>query len=785
MRLSVPRFRNLRTRLAVLYAGLFAAAMICVSLALYVVTQNAAQAQVQSELVASGTVFDRLWQQRSAQMQDAASLLARDFGFREAIATGDQRTAASALDNLKRRMGVDMVFVVNIDGRVTGIADPALRAEAAALWTPLDDGQMRGVATFGGEARHLVAAPIMAPALSGWVVFAANLDRDEMRQLERLSAIPLKAGVYQRASDGKWFEASGHSRFADHETSRFIDRALRAGLPDELATASGPAIALAKPLRTFAGAPDAVLVTRYPVAQAIAPYRPLQLSMAIVGLLGLVGMILATWRMTLTITRPISLLDKAAERLASGETVIVEVTGEDELARLAGSFNHMAAEIAERERRITHLAFNDVLTGLPNRALFQEHLDFQLRTLDRRGSREQLALFCLDLDDFKSINDTLGHPIGDALLRQISDRLAKVAGDCFVARIGGDEFVIVHPLEGDRLAPDQFARNIIEAIEAPASIDGHEIVPGASIGIALAPLDGTDVETLLSNADLALYRAKEAGRRTWCFFEQSLNARAQARRVIENDLRHALANGEFELYFQPLFDLAQNRIGAFEALLRWNHPQRGMVSPTEFIPVAEDTGMIVQIGAWVMREACRQAASWPGHVRVAVNVSSVQFRRPGLSEIIVQALTSSGLAPNRLEIEITESLFLDGNDALDLLHGLRVLGVRIALDDFGTGYSSLSYLQRFPFDKIKIDRSFIQDLLTRPGASAIVRAITDLARALGMETTAEGVEETEQLSELRLHGCTSIQGYLFSRPVSALAVSDLLGTADYRGVRAA
>jgi EAL domain-containing protein (putative c-di-GMP-specific phosphodiesterase class I) len=299
-------------------------------------------------------------------------------------------------------------------------------------------------------------------------------------------------------------------------------------------------------------------------------------------------------------------------------------------------------------------------------------------------------------------------------------------------------------------------------------------VPSTSIGIAIAPHDGQDGQTLLRNADLALYRAKEAGRGTFAFFEESLNERAQTRRQLEADLRLALERGEFELYYQPLFDLEQNRICSFEALIRWRHPKRGLVSPCEFVPVAEDTGLIVPIGAWVIREACARAAHWPENVRVAVNVSAVQFHRGALHETILRALAGSGLAPQRLEVEITESVFLEGDDTtLRLLHALRTLGVRIALDDFGTGYSSLSYLQSFPFDKLKIDRSFIQNLLTRDGAIAIVHAITELANALGIETTAEGVEETAQLMELRSHGCSSVQGYLFSEPMSAADVERL------------
>ena len=769
------RFHRLTTRLAVLYAGLFAAAMLCISTALYVAVQKDAETSVRGELVASGTVFDRLWAQRSDQLRDAAALLARDYGFRAAVATHDRKTIESALGNLRARLGLHMAFIVDTEGSVTGIDDPATAAQASALVDGLDSDATAGAVSLGGIPRHIVAAPVLAPALMGWVVFSTDLDRREMRSIERLSAIPLSAAVYQRRADGHWVAADTPLSQPDAVVDGFIARTLKVGTPAELNGLHGEAVALTKALPTMPGAPPTVLLLQYPMAKALAAYRPLQISIALLSVAGLALVILATWHMARSITRPISLLDDAAARLASGDTVTVEISSSDEIGRLAATFNRMAGEIAERERRITHLAFNDVLTGLANRALFHEHLDRELRLAQRRGSG--VALFCLDLDDFKSVNDTLGHPVGDELLRLVARRLGEGLDGAFVARLGGDEFVVVHPLEDgdDGVAIEPLARRMLELLQVPAMIAGQEIEPRASIGIAISPFDGSDPETLLRSADLALYQAKEAGRHTFSFFEQEFNARAQTRRAIETDLRRALAKGELELHFQPLFDLETDRIGAFEALLRWNHPTRGLVSPVEFIPIAEDTGLIVQIGAWAMQEACRQAVQWPDPIRVAVNVSTVQFRRPGLAHVIVQALQSSGLRPDRLEIEITESIFLDNSDStLRLLHSLRALGVRIALDDFGTGYSSLSYLQSFPFDKIKIDRSFIMDLMTRPGAGAIVKAITDLATALGMETTAEGVEDHDQLAELRAHGCSSVQGYLFSRPIAAAQVHELL-----------
>ena len=762
-------FRSLSARLTVQFALLFAAAMLAVSAALSSFIAGAASREVQGQLQSSGAVYDRLWQQRTHELQNAAQLLARDFGFRAAVASGDEATIQSALGNAASRLRVRSAFIVSADGRVSSIDAAVSGAEAAALWAPLDDGRLTGVTVLAGRPRQLVAAPIMAPVLIGWVVFAADLDPREMRSLERLSAIPLHAAVLASAK-GKWTEASGSMSTLDPRAARLAQAHLGQPAAFEMALGGNRSIALAKPLPTFSSGDRAILLLAYPKSEAMADARKLQLALGLMTLLGLLLVAVATWKAAGRITQPLARLDEAAGRLASGEHVQVRVRGEDELARLASSFNEMVGKIAEREQRITQLAFNDMLTGLPNRTMFQQQLEHHFRAA---GSGSLFALHCLDLDQFKVINDTLGHPAGDTLLVEAGRRVQDAARGHFVARLGGDEFVVLQTVGDDRDAIDRLARDILAAITQPIIIDGNEFAPSTSIGIAIAPQDGDNGGSLLRSADLALYRAKEAGRGTYAFFEESLNERAQQRRQVEADLRLALERDEFELVYQPLFDLEHNRICSFEALLRWRHPKRGLVSPAEFVPVAEDTGLIVPLGAWVIREACLQASSWPDHVRVAVNVSAVQFHRGALNESILRALADSGLAPNRLEIEITESIFLEGGEALRLLHGLRSLGVRIALDDFGTGYSSLSYLQSFPFDKLKIDRSFIQNLLTRDGAIAIVHAITELANTLGMETTAEGVEETAQLMELRAHGCSSVQGYLFAEPMVAGDVDKL------------
>ena len=769
--MAMPRFQSLSARLTLQFALLFAAAMLVVSAALSTFIAGSASREVGSQLQSSGAVYDRLWQQRSHELENAAQLLARDFGFRAAVASGDQATMQSALGNAAARLRVRTAFIVTADGAVSVIGNSVGAAEAKELWAPLDDGRLSGVSVLGGRPRQLVAAPIMAPTLLGWVVFAADLDEHEMLSLERLSAIPLHAAVLAHRG-GRWSEAAGSMSVLSTQSASLAEKHERSGGAFEMRVGEEASIALAKPLPSFGDDEHAVLLLAYPKAQALADARKLQLALAAMTLLGLILVAYATWRAAGRITQPLARLDDAAGRLASGEHVQVAVRGTDELARLASSFNEMVEKIAEREQRITQLAFNDTLTGLPNRTMFQQALEHYFRAAE--GKQSQFALHCLDLDQFKVINDTLGHPAGDALLVEAGQRVQQAARGNFVARLGGDEFVVLQSVAENRDEIDRLARDILTIMARPMVIEGHEVVPSTSIGIAIAPDDGANSGTLLRNADLALYRAKEAGRGTFAFFEESLNARAQQRRQLETDLRLAIENGEFELHYQPLFDLEQNRICSFEALIRWNHPKRGLISPAEFIPVAEDTGLIVPVGAWVVREACNQAAHWPQHIRIAVNVSAVQFHRGALHDTILNALSASGLSPQRLEVEITESIFLEGGETtLKLLHLLRSLGVRIALDDFGTGYSSLSYLQSFPFDKLKIDRSFIQNLLTRDGASAIVRAITELAHALDIETTAEGVEETAQLMELRAHGCSSVQGFLFAEPMTAGEVDEM------------
>jgi diguanylate cyclase (GGDEF)-like protein len=433
-------------------------------------------------------------------------------------------------------------------------------------------------------------------------------------------------------------------------------------------------------------------------------------------------------------------------------------------------------DITEQRRsevKIEYMAHHDALTGLANRVLLNERLE---QALGRRIHCEELvAVHHLDLDQFKAVNDTFGHPAGDKLLKIVADRLRGIVRESdTIARMGGDEFVIVQAPITDPAAATSLAQRAIALMSEPFELDGHQAVIGASVGIAVGPGDGLRPDRLLRNADLALYRAKGDGRGTFRFFEPAMDLQMQTRRIMEQDLRKALHAGEFELYYQPVVNLASREISGFEALIRWNHPEKGLISPASFIPLAEEIGFIVPIGEWVIRQACATAARWPGNLNVAVNISAVQFRSPGLMQVIVGALAASGLEPTRLEIEITETVLLQQRETtLAVLHQLRALGIRIAMDDFGTGYSSLTYLQCFPFDKIKIDRSFVKDIAENTGSLNIVRAVAALANGLGMTATAEGVETSEQLDRITSEGCTEMQGFLFSKPLPAHEIERL------------
>ena len=470
-------------------------------------------------------------------------------------------------------------------------------------------------------------------------------------------------------------------------------------------------------------------------------------------------------------------------RAASDEDIHWSLSGNpifDERGRFLG-FRGIGTDLTEQrrsEQEITRLARFDSLTGLPNRAMMRQTLDEALRNATSR--QKGCALFLIDLDRFKNVNDTLGHPVGDALLRQVADRLKLAMGDHGqVGRLGGDEFKAVLPGTVDIGLLESLARTLIEQVSRPYNIDGHRVVIGASVGVAIGDPGRCTADSLVRDADLALYAAKDAGRGKHCFYEQSMHTEASNRQVLENDLRQAIDKGELWVAYQPIVRMAGEEVCGFEALVRWDHPLRGRISPDKFIPLAEECGLIPRIGTWVLESALEEAARWPDHVRIAVNLSPIQFNDPGIVDVVSNALGRTGVRAARLELEITEGVFLAEGETTDETFGrLKDLGVRLALDDFGTGYSSLGYLKKAPFDKIKIDQSFVRGAASKTSRnSAIIRAIVTLAESLQMDTCAEGVETHDDLNLIRELGCSQIQGYIFGKPVDGAAAREMIAGA--------
>jgi diguanylate cyclase (GGDEF)-like protein len=620
-------------------------------------------------------------------------------------------------------------------------------ARLAALGADLRPGPRREIE--GEEARELREAfAAQANALATYRVLVARFAPEDQ-------AFFLGVAAKVRAMVAASREFVARSAAAPGLPGTLAARARLEKFEGELAGAVGAALA-----EENAALAEHAARTEAAIA---ASRRLLVLALVLVPLL----LLAAGQVVTRAVLRPIAQLTEATARIAAGELVpVAPHRARDEVGRLVAAFDQMTRDLASSQTRARHLALHDALTDLPNRVLLAERLNQALVHARRHGDAP--AVLCLDLDRFKEVNDAPGHPVGDLLLREVAARLRACTRETdTVARLGGDEFAVVQVGASQPAEAEALCGRLLEVLGAPCRLDGQEVVVGASVGVALAPVDGDDPATLLRHADIALYRAKGEGRGTFRFFEEDMNRELQARRALERDLRRALDESRFELHYQPQVELGSGRTVGVEALLRWRHPERGVVPPNEFIPSAEETGLIVPIGAWVLRTACAQALAWPG-LRVAVNLSAAQFRQPGLAETVAQALRETGLDPGRLELEITEGVLLEDTvTAVTTLHALRSLGVRIAMDDFGTGYSSLSYLRRFPFDKIKIDKSFVADLdgSRSADAAAIVRAVVSLGSSLGMTTTAEGIEAEAQAELLRAEGCDEVQGYHFGRPM--------------------
>jgi len=757
------RFRSLRTRLTVLYAGLFAAAMLLISLAVYTAISDNAIRVVRGELAASGTVFDRIWALRTAQLENGAALLSRDFGFREAMATHDGATIASALDNLKVRLGIDLAFMIDEDGKVAGAGDQLVSGiNPRALAALRGDDATSGVLVIGHTPYEVVSEPVLAPIPIGWLVFANKLDDAQMSALEKLSAIPLDAAVLARGPDGVWRDGGKSADpVQQRAVTRFIDAALRSGsMPGRLNTREGAAIALAKPLGAVTSDAPVVLVLKYPIARAMAAYQPLLAMIVGAGVLGVILLIVGSWGLARSVTRPLSALEEAARRLQHGEDAKVTIEGDDEIARLAEGFNAMSAEIGERERRIIHLALHDTDSGLPNR----EWLDRHIAALIEFPDGGSIVVAALGIDRFAHVRGAIGHGLAGALVGEIGSRLMQQRPDLHVARLS--TAVLGVAMRASDL--DEARRTVAElqaALDAPVTLGETTIDVSLTAGLAFHALGAERVASVIERANIALDQARDA-RQTIAVFDEVAYGDPAANLSLMGEMRRSIIDGDLILHHQPKYDLRAGVVSGVEALVRWNHPTRGMLGPNLFVPMAEETGHIRALTEWVLARAIADQARMrdAGHdLAVSVNISG---RLLGDTEFADAALAVIAGACGQICLEITETAVIENPElGLAIIERFAEAGVAISIDDYGTGLLSLAYLKQMRASELKIDKSFVFTVADSQRDALLVRSTVDLAHSLGMKVTAEGVETPTALALLSGMGCDLIQGYFIARPM--------------------
>ena len=756
-------FRRLRTRLTVLYAGLFGACLLLLAAALYGVIAANAFREVGDELTASATVFNRIWALRSQQLQEGAALLSRDFGFREAVASRDAATIRSALGNLAGRLNADRAFIVGLDGSVTAADGKPVGSGAARVLASLEqDADASGVFTIDGASYQAISAPILSPTLTGWVVFANRLDRDEMRSLERLSAIPMQASVVHQVGPGAWrFSGRDGAGVDPGQLSRFVDQelAVRGVRARQLATAAGPTIALVTPLKTLSTSVPAALVLRYPLALALSPYRLVLEAAAGVGLLGFLILVAGSWFLARSVTRPITLLDEAAHRLQRGENAEVTVTTEDEIGRLASSFNTMASEIRERERKITHLAMHDAETDLPNRRSLEE-------MISRMGasSRGRLVVAALGVDRFSHVRGAIGHGLAAALIAEIGHRLKTLQPDLPVARLSTDVLGLSFLAENADAARS-LAAQLLAELEAPLNLGDNTIDVSLTIGLAAQGRDDELVGSIVERAAIALDQARAARLKT-AAFDPELYGDPSSNLSLMSEMRAGLADGQMLLHHQPKLDLRAGKVTGVEVLIRWRHPNRGLIAPDHFIPMAEETGHIGALTEWVLARALEEQGLMRHHgheLAISVNLSGRLLGDAGFAGWALEMVRG---APGALCFEITETAVIDNPAiALRTIERFKAAGIGISIDDYGTGLSSLAYLKQIRADELKIDKAFVLKMDESQRDALLVRSTIDLAHSLGLKVTAEGVETPTALSLLAGMGCDLAQGYLVARPM--------------------
>ena len=757
-------FRHLRTKLTVLYAGLFGASLLVVAAALFSVITGEASHTVGDELTASATVFNRIWALRSEQLQEGATLLSRDFGFREAVASKDVATIRSALGNLAARLGADRAFIVGLDGSATADDGRPAEGPAAKVLGSLDQEEdASGVFIIAGEPYQAISAPIMSPTLTGWVVFANRLDKREMDSLERLSSITLQASVVYRSGDGHWRFSGGDGAGVDPRTlNSFVERGMSGGKvrPRSLKTAGGSSIALVTPLKTLSTSAPTALVLRYPMALALAPYRLLLEAAGAAGLLGFLVLLVGSWALARSVTRPISALDAAAHRLQRGESATVEVTTADEIGRLASSFNTMASEIRAREGKITHLAMHDQETELPNRRALEEAIG----PMARAAAGEQLFVAALGVDRFAHVRGAIGYGLAAVLIGEIGSRLTSLHPGRPLARLSTDVLGFAF-LAGDASQAQALADRLLAELESPLNLGDNTIDVSLTIGLASGGEHDDLVGSIVERANIALDQARTARRKT-AVFDPGLYGDPSSNLSLMSEMLAGVADGQMILHHQPKLDLRSGKIAGTEVLIRWRHPTRGQILPDRFIPMAEETGHIGALTEWVLSRALEEQAliRHAGHeMAVSVNLSGRLLGDPGFA---ATALDLARGAAGALCFEITETAVIENPEVgLQSIDRFKSAGIGISIDDYGSGLSSLAYLKQIRADELKIDKAFVLKIDESHRDALLVRSTVDLAHSLGLKVTAEGVETPMALSLLAGLGCDLAQGYLVARPM--------------------
>ncbi len=756
---------SLRAKLTVLYAGLFAGVLLLIALVVYSAIAQNAERIVRQELTASSTVFDRIWAFRTAQLENGAGLLARDFGFRSAIATNDDATIRSALGNLKVRLGIDTAFIIGVDGKVTAAGDPtALKdLDPTTLAALQSDEPVSGVFMAGAAPYQAISVPVLAPTAMGWVVFATKLDQAQMASLQRLSAIPLEASILDRDGGGVWRDSDQILAAAERAgLGGFVHATLAGGggQPRILNSASGASMALVKPLPTLDPAHPVVLMLRYPLSRAMAPYQLLLGTMALIAAGGIVLLIIGSWMVARGVTRPLSVLQEAADRLQRGEAVAVGVDTQDEIALLAESFNSMAAAIGERERRITHLALHDAETNLPNRTA----LEREIIGLIEQVGEDQVFVAALGVDRFADMRGAIGHALFAELIAALGARVAQRDGGLRSARLSTAALGLAFS------APDParalvFADEIRLALSEPLRLAENTVDVGLTVGVACCAHGADRVRSVIDRASVALDQAYH-GRRVATLFDPAAYGDPVANLSLMSEMRRSIEDGHMVLYHQPKLDLRSRTVVATEALVRWIHPSRGFLPPDSFIGMAEETGHIRALTDWVLAQAIedqrRLAAA--GHLLdVSVNISG---RLLGDAEFAETALEQIASAAGAICFEITETAVIENPQlALAIIERFALAGVAISIDDYGTGLSSLAYLKQIRANELKIDKSFVFAINESQRDALLVRSTIDLAHSLGLKVTAEGVETETALGLLSTMGCDLAQGYLIARPM--------------------